>query len=112
MMRLNGWQRIGVVLSVVWIVAGGFWTRRILFDEYGYGVANRKYVSCLQGSREPGAVACERQYSADLQRVYDESGGAINSLNLGLTLVPLVAAWLLVYALVGIGRWIRAGFRA
>jgi hypothetical protein len=38
--------------------------------------------------------------------------GSINGLNLVFTLVPLVAAWLLVYALVVIGRWIRAGFRA
>ena len=25
MTRLNGWQRIGVILSVLWIICGGFW---------------------------------------------------------------------------------------
>ena len=23
--RLNGWQRIGIVLSVLWVVVGGVW---------------------------------------------------------------------------------------
>ena len=25
MKRLNGWQRIGVILSVAWIIGGGLW---------------------------------------------------------------------------------------
>jgi hypothetical protein len=34
-MRLNGWQRIGVIASVVWVVAGGLWTRGLIVDDVG-----------------------------------------------------------------------------
>jgi hypothetical protein len=34
-MRLNGWQRIGIVASVAWFLVGGFW------GAYGIGVQAR-----------------------------------------------------------------------
>jgi hypothetical protein len=27
--RLNGWQRIGIVLSVIWAIGGGLWGNAI-----------------------------------------------------------------------------------
>jgi hypothetical protein len=30
--RLNGWQRIGIVLSVIWAIGGFFWGNSILID--------------------------------------------------------------------------------
>jgi hypothetical protein len=34
-MRLNGWQRIGLVTSIVWFIAGGLWGNKIALDEVG-----------------------------------------------------------------------------
>jgi hypothetical protein len=34
-MRLNGWQRIGLVVSIVWVLAGGLWGNKIALDEAG-----------------------------------------------------------------------------
>jgi hypothetical protein len=31
--RLNGWQRIGIVASIVWVLAGGFWGNKIALEE-------------------------------------------------------------------------------
>ena len=31
-LRLNGWQRIGIVLSVVWLFVGAWWGLSQLFD--------------------------------------------------------------------------------
>jgi len=30
--RLSGWQRIGIVLSVVWLVVGGIWGIKLAVD--------------------------------------------------------------------------------
>jgi hypothetical protein len=34
-MRLNGWQRIGLVLSIAWVLAGGFWGNKTALDDAG-----------------------------------------------------------------------------
>lgn len=34
-MRLNGWQRIGVVVSVCWFVVGGLWINSAVIDDLG-----------------------------------------------------------------------------
>ena len=34
-MRHNGWQRIGLVVSTVWVLAGGLWGNKIALDEAG-----------------------------------------------------------------------------
>jgi hypothetical protein len=38
-MRLNGWQRIGLVTSIVWFIAGGLWGNKIALDEAGARMA-------------------------------------------------------------------------
>jgi len=120
-MQLNGWQRIGVVLSVVWIVAGGLWTRSVVIESQGESaVASRR--ACLnrhsiQPDGSPPAAPdwrsqCDRQFDADWNRDVTDHWDRVNVLNAVFTLAPLLLAWLLVYAIVGTVRWIRAGFAA
>jgi hypothetical protein len=119
-MRLSGWQRIGVVLSVAWIVAGGLWTRSVLIESQG-AFAVARHRSCLdRHSIQPdGRVPadtdwsqCNRQFDADWKRDVTDHWDGVNGMNLAFTLAPLLLAWLLVYGIVGIVRWIRAGFAA
>ena len=119
-MRLNGWQRIGVVLSVIWIVAGGLWTRSVLIESQGE-FARTRYRMCLANhSIQPdGSIPadtdwkrCDRQFDADWKRDVTDHWDGVNGLNAAFTLAPLLVAWLLVYAIVGLVRWIRAGFVA
>jgi hypothetical protein len=35
MKALNGWQRIGIVLSVLWAIVGFFWGNSIAIDALG-----------------------------------------------------------------------------
>ncbi len=39
MKRLNGWQRIGVILSVLWIIGGGFLAHAVIKDDLSRDVA-------------------------------------------------------------------------
>ena len=32
---MNGWKRIGIILSVLWITGGGIWTRGVVMREMG-----------------------------------------------------------------------------
>jgi hypothetical protein len=37
--RLNGWQRIGIAVSVLWFAVGHWWAELILFGEmWGAGL--------------------------------------------------------------------------
>ena len=98
--RLDGWQRIGVVLSVVWVVVGGTWGWRHAHDKI-----DEEFRACVRAFETPAefqacretrfrAIVVPRGYSAAL-----------------IALAPIAVVWLLVYALVALVRRVRRGFR-
>ena len=117
-MRLNAWQRIGVVLSVLWVVAGGLFIRGAVMDELG-APAEARLKACLAAhSTQPdGTVPADTDWGPCNQRFYAEwdrlvRDDHVNGLAVVWTCGLLAAAWLLAYGLVGLVRWIRAGFAA
>jgi len=97
--RLSGWQRIGVVLSVVWIVIGGSWGWRHAYDkadaEFRTCIAAVQSVADVQACREARfrAIAVPRGVSAAV-----------------IALAPLTAVWLFVYGLIRLARRIKRAF--
>ena len=114
-MRLNGWQRIGLVTSIVWFIAGGLWGNKIALDEAGARtslqldacVAENKRRHGEYGPHEQVWTPCWDQFGANFMR-NAEGHWMFAAL---FALVPLPIAWLLAYALVHLVRWIRAGFK-
>jgi|GraSoiStandDraft_47_1057283.scaffolds.fasta_scaffold277881_2 hypothetical protein len=114
-MRLNGWQRIGLVTSIVWFIAGGLWGNKIALDEAGARtslqldacVAENKRRHGEYGPHEQVWTPCWDQFGANFMR-NAEGHWMFAAL---FALVPLPIAWLLAYALVRLVRWIRAGFK-
>ena len=114
MKRLNGWQRIGVILSVAWIIGGGLWRlganreyaiRPIVYHmnicsaEYDVNDPNRSvqaYTKCMDR-----AMAVP-----PLQSDAETAVAAVVE-----TFALLGLAWLLIYALVWIARCVRTGFK-
>jgi hypothetical protein len=93
--RLNGWQRIGIVLSVVWILVGALW---------GWMFATADYRSCVvMASSVETLDFCNRyhRWVFDTAWVY----------SLLVALVPIPIAWLLVYGVSYLVRWIKSGFK-
>jgi hypothetical protein len=89
--RLNGWQRIGIVLSALWVLVGGLWGRQL---------AVAPYFDCIKSAPNIDTMNfCER---------YLQDWGSTAML---IALVPLPIAWLLVYIVVWTVRWIRRGFQ-
>ena len=100
--RFNGWQRIGIVLSLVWAVgaAGNAWQswgdRRDDLD--------KAYFNCLF---KPGTTPsdCDTKDRVG-QAAAEKYAGKL----LLQWLAPIPIAWLVVYGLIWLVRWIRRGF--
>ena len=114
MKRLNGWQRIGIILSVIWIIGGGFLIHGTVKDElqrdadWQWGV-----VAKLSSPDQLAVKAGDYSKMSDSGRLMVKAsiGSEVNTWTAVWIFVPLLLAWLLVYGLVGLTRWVGAGFR-
>jgi hypothetical protein len=107
-MRLNGWQRIGIVASVIWAIGAP-----IYFDNAAQNDAREKFSSYYKLCRDvPGndPERCFKEASQQYDTVPHYTLSEPENVAV-VSLVPVVLGWLLAYVLVGLGRWIRAGFK-
>jgi len=74
-MRLNGWQRIGIVASVVWFVVGGLWGIHEVYEVAGRN-AELATSMCLAG---PKPEQCDARYT-EVFTAYGEDGWKIAAL--------------------------------
>jgi hypothetical protein len=97
--HLNGWQRIGIVLSVVWAI--GIW-----WSLYVAPIV-KSYSRCENLPALKGFETC--WHMVDVQRASQLSYmGLVIAV---AALLPIPIAWLIVYGLIGLVRWIRVGFK-
>lgn len=108
-MRLNGWQRIGIVASVIWAIGAP-----IYLDHAAQNDARERfrlsYRLCRDvASNDPNR--CSERASSEADTVQRYRLGFDFANVAFVSLVPIVLGWLIAYVLVGLGRWIQAGFR-
>src|SRR5215472_92402 len=104
--RLNGWHRIGIVLSMLWAVMGGLWGNHIAIQRGG-AIPIAHYKSCISQpdyDDDECTAAFDEEYAAGLR---DHWAFAV----IMAGLIPIPVAWLLVYIVVWTARWIRRGFQ-
>ena len=106
-MKINGWQRIGIVASLLWALGGGVYEgkRRLKFADDVY---SNLMDSCLKGDsyRE-----CIQQAGKTHEHMRAFNGHDVLQI-LTVSIVPVVAGWLLAYLSLMTFRWIRVGFVA
>jgi uncharacterized membrane protein len=102
-MRLNGWQRLGIVASVIWIFVGGFLGNSLGIHEGDWAVS--MYKLCLHAS--PDWNTCSKIFDRDYVEAvqYHWYYAAI------LAFVPIPIAWLVGWGFVALVRWVRSGFK-
>ena len=113
--RLNGWQRVGIVASVLWAIGSWTWITRenvALHNDPTYDPAILINQVCLQ---QPNVAlgACQRRLAEDLTeeaplKAAQKAEDARDAIISALAPIPLV--WLIAYALIGLVRWIRRRF--
>lgn len=126
-LKLSGWQIIGVILSVLWVllVCGAatydYKVERGLGGGFGFaepasstptpftGVLDKVpvVVKPFTGQLDP-VPATAKEFTGELDPVRKELH---ISRALTISLVPIFSAWVLFYVAIFVGRWIRNGFR-
>ena len=117
-MKMGGWVRIGIVLSVIWAVVGGFLGSKAVLNDASM-LTSAQLDSCVAASKarlraqgdtsEPYEkiwTPCWGEYEKNFMRNAEGSWWA--AAFVGLAPIPL--AWLIVYMFIGLYRWIRRGF--
>ena len=99
-MGLSGWQRVGVVLSVVWLLAGGYWGNSRALHKGDFAVT--QFAVCMENSRSPDNASgvCLDQFDRDYAEAIKDHWR--DALMVGIVPIPL--AWLLVYGWTGLVR--------
>ena len=96
-MRLNGWQRIGVVASVIWVIVGPIYV--MTRDEnYAREQASLSMRACYEAEHKDCLKQFDATYTAFRKITPGWGSWAI------LAFVPIVAAWLMALGLVALLR--------
>lgn len=136
-MKINGWQRIGIVASVIWIVGAGLYTLERLSDEdiktagFFYGqcasIRDETYhahsVSCARGGENniDEFNKCMVPYNKELEQLDDKCTkegqdyviNAVPRERLGAAVIafgPVPVAWGGAYFALFVFRWVRRGW--
>jgi hypothetical protein len=99
-MSRSGWRRVGVVLSVVWLLAGGYWGNSRGLHKGDFAVT--EFTACMANSSNPGNAsgACLNRFNTDYAEAIKDHWR--DALLVGI--VPILAAWLLAYGWMGLAR--------
>jgi hypothetical protein len=102
-MYLSRWQRIGVVASVCWFIGATTWLDVSMTDQLQKQAVS-EYHDCQEKALEARS-ACSATFAKDFRTTIDfHWQGALYA----LISIPIV--WLIIYGLVALVRWIKAGF--
>ena len=107
-MGLNGWVRIGIIASIAWVLVGGYLGNRLVINQ-----AEQAMMTTLRLCNNPAGapptdppVVCGRQANA----AWDEAVKGRWWAAAMVAFAPIPFAWLLVWGLVALVRWVRGGF--
>jgi hypothetical protein len=121
-MRLNGWQRIGVVASVMWVVAGGWYEFHAIQQREDAEITARAKAAdrrCRETEKmleDLNIKSAPKDCLGEDLRTVNRATEAVPSREsrwkvAAVAILPIPFGWLIAYALIAIGRWIAAGFR-
>ena len=116
-MKLTGWYRIGIVLSVLWcfVITG------VVISEYNHPTRYSSFVTLEPDTNKP--IPPSSKGGGSLFDEIDRLAGRINweyetktVINYGnifsSMIIPLVMGWILVLTIVWTIKWIMRGFKS
>lgn len=105
-MKLNGWRRIGVVVSVIWAIGAAIFERKSQVDP-----VNEQFVIQLQQCSHPIADECFNLAAKQLRELTALDLLSVSNI-LFASLGPIVVAWLIAYLAIKAFFWVKAGFQS
>ena len=107
-MRLNGWQRVGIVVSIVWAIGAAIYQRNADLENAQFA-ANLTYRVCTENKtlkQDFDFKSCLREVEKTSAIWLDGSWSNVAF----ISLAPIPLGWLVVYMLIRIYQWVKAGF--
>jgi hypothetical protein len=105
MVKVNGWKRIGIIASVVWILGAGIYILTVVEDA-DIKTASGLTLSCEEAQNWRGSRECDERATDYLaQSSYHERIDAAV-----VAFVPLPLGWGFAYLVLFLVRWIKRGF--
>lgn len=104
--RLGFWHRLGIVLSIVWIVGASYYHHKAYRGE-GREIADLNFESCMEAkiAAQDYTRVCGETYLKEIREF-----GAYNPTELAIRVItPLIAAWIVAYLVYFAGRWVWRG---
>lgn len=106
-MKLNGWKRIGIIASVVWILGAGLYTNGALQE------SDRKAATAISLDCESyiakgitSLAECDKRSGDYLAGTYSREWMAAAL----VAFVPVPFGWGFVYLVLFLVRWVKRGF--
>jgi hypothetical protein len=92
---MKTWRRMGIALSIVWLLAAGYWANSAGLHKGDFAVT--QFRACIVNASDPGNAGggCVDQFDKDYAQAI--KGHLQQGLMAGI--VPVLLAWLLVYGL-------------
>jgi hypothetical protein len=111
-MKLTGWHRIGIIASVVWILAAYFYTFSSELNARTNAIAEQHVLCDEHTADRPASEAeiiinnCNKTAHRNLVLgIRDARVGAVM-----IALGPVPLGWGLAYLVLFLTRWVRRGF--
>ena len=109
-LHLNGWQRIGIVASIFWIVGSGFTVRKTetahAMRVYGSAYGRCLKIEGIQQTYDYSRCAGEADAAYKTELKLTVSLARVAVLSFGTVFI----AWPVAYLLIGTWKWVRRGF--
>jgi hypothetical protein len=112
--RLNGWQRIGIVVSVVWFIGCAGYTTFIWYNEPQEDILHGRFAEarslCEQSVKDPLNPDAEFDPSISVRkRCFNQSRSGFAKNMIAIDVGAIVLGWLVAWFGIVITRWIRRG---
>jgi hypothetical protein len=108
-MRLTKWQRIGIVISIVWALSAGIYQRNIDIQRAEHFV-DLAYRACTEAKylhHDYDFESCSRESEKNWAIWLEGSWGNVAY----ISLVPIPFGWIAAYLTIKIFRWVKAEFK-
>lgn len=107
MTRLNGWYRLGIASTVLWLVGATLWFNFIILSD-AQSAGQIRAQTCIDAKAQRNDFdfsSCYRDFSDSYAQAIDGHW----LISIGVAAACAATAWIIMMMLVFTIRWIRAG---